>query len=91
VQAGYVVDTADRATALAAQRQPMETIMGTNRAWEHLQECYMVGTIDDIVARLKLLESKGLEHVTIQPAAPEMAQLDLWMDKIITPHFRSCA
>lgn len=88
VQAGYVVDTADRAKALARQRTPMETIMGTHRDWQHLQECYMVGSIDDIVERLKFLESKGLEHVTIQPAAPEMEQLDLWMEKIITPYFR---
>lgn len=88
VQAGYVVDTADREKALAAQRQPMETLMGTNRSWEHLQECYLVGSIDDIVNRLQFLQSQGLEHVTIQPAAPEMAQLDLWMEKIIKPHFR---
>jgi alkanesulfonate monooxygenase SsuD/methylene tetrahydromethanopterin reductase-like flavin-dependent oxidoreductase (luciferase family) len=88
VQAGYVVDTADREKALAAQRQPMETLMGTNRSWEHLQECYLVGSIDDIVNRLQFLHSQGLEHVTIQPAAPEMTQLDLWMEKIIKPHFR---
>jgi probable F420-dependent oxidoreductase len=88
VQAGYVVDTADRERALAVQRQPMETLMGTHRSWEHLQECYLIGSIDDIVARLKFLEGQGLEHVTIQPAAPDMAQLDLWMQKIITPYFR---
>ena len=88
VQAGYVVDTADRDKALSIQRQPLQTMMGSNRAWEHLQECYLVGSIDDIVARLKFLESKGLEHVTIQPAAPEIAQLDLWMEKVITPYFR---
>jgi probable F420-dependent oxidoreductase len=88
VQAGYVVDTNDRAKALARQRHPMETIMGSNRSWEHLQQCYLVGSIDDIVKRLKLLEENGLEHVTIQPAGPEMEQLDLWMDKVITPHFR---
>ena len=78
----------ERGADADAQRQPMETLMGTNRSWEHLQECYMVGSIDDIVARLKFLESQGLEHVTIQPAAPEMTQLDLWMEKIILPHFR---
>jgi hypothetical protein len=48
----------------------------------------MIGTFDDIVKRLKFLESKGLEHVTIQPAAPEIEQIDLWMEKIIKPHFR---
>jgi alkanesulfonate monooxygenase len=88
VQAGYLVDTTNREKALAAQRKPMETIMGTNRSWEHLQQCYMIGTFDDIVERLKFLESKGLEHVTIQPAAPEIEQIDMWMEKVIQPHFR---
>jgi len=88
VQAGYVVDTADSKKALSIQRAPMETIMGKNRDWDHLQGCYLVGSIDDIVEKLKFLESHGLQHVTIQPAGPEMEQLDLWMDKIITPYFR---
>ena len=88
VQAGYVVDTADSEKALSMQRAPMETIMGKNRDWDHLQGCYLVGSIDDIVEKLKFLESHGLQHVTIQPAGPEMDQLDLWMEKIIEPYFR---
>ena len=88
VQAGYVVDTSDSAKALSIQRKPMETIMGLNRDWDHLQGCYLVGSIDDIVEKLKFLESHGLEHVTIQPAGPEMEQVDLWMEKIIIPFFR---
>jgi len=83
-----VVDTADRAKALERQRQPMETLMGAHRSWEHLQECYLLGSIDDIVERLQFLESHRLEHVTIHPAAPETAQLGLWMEKIIRPYFR---
>ena len=88
VQAGYVVDTSDREKALSIQRNPMETLMGTNRSWDHLQECYLIGSVDDIVAKLKTLEDAGVEHVTIQPAAPEMEQVELIMDKIIKPHFR---
>ena len=82
-----MVDTADSKKALSIQRKPMKTIMGPNRDWDNLQGCYLVGSIDDIVAKLKFLESHGLEHVTIQPAGPEMEQLDLWMDKIIKPFF----
>ena len=88
VQAGYVVDTADTEKALSLQRGPMETIMGTNRSWEHLQGCYLLGSVGDIVARLRTLEEAGIEHVTIQPAAPEMEQVELFMDRIIRPHFR---
>lgn len=41
VQAGYIVDTNDRNKALDIQKQPMLTIMGSNRPWEHLQACYL--------------------------------------------------
>lgn len=88
VQAGYLVDTADRERALERQRGPMETLMGTHRSWEHLQDSYLVGSVDDVVERLKRLEAMGVEQVTIQPAAPEMAQLDLWMERVIEPYFR---
>ena len=88
VQAGYIVDTADREKALLSQRKPMETMMGAHRSWDHLQQCYLVGSVDDIVNRLKFLESKGLDHLTVHPAAPEIEQLDLWMELVIKPHFR---
>ncbi len=87
VQAIYAVDTDDPEEAMRIQRPHFETMMGTHRTWEHVQECYMVGTIKEIVARLKDLEDSGLEHVTLQPTAPELAQLDLWAEKIV-PHFR---
>ena len=59
VQAGYVVDTDDTEKALSIQREPIETIMGTNRSWEHLQGCYLLGSTGDIVAKLRTLEDAG--------------------------------
>ncbi|MCP5151500.1 MAG: LLM class flavin-dependent oxidoreductase [Ectothiorhodospiraceae bacterium] len=88
VQAGYIVDTDDREAALARQRRPMQAMMGQNRSWEHLQDCYLLGSVDDIVAKLRALEAAGVEHVTIHPASAEMEQLELWMDRVIEPHFR---
>jgi hypothetical protein len=46
----------------------------------------MVGSVKDIIAKLKELEAVGLEHVTLQPAAPELSQVDLIAEKIL-PHF----
>jgi len=60
--------------------------MGSNRSWDHLQECYMVGSVDQIVAKLKVLEAAGMGQVTLQPAAPEIEQVELIADKI-APHF----
>lgn len=87
VQATYVVDTQDPEEALRLQRPHLERMMGSNRSWEHLQECYMVGSIDQIVDKLRILEAAGMEHVTLQPAAPEIEQLELVAEKI-APHFR---
>ena len=50
VQAGCVVDKSHRDRALWIQRKPMETLMGTNCSWEHLQQCYLLGSVDGIVA-----------------------------------------
>lgn len=86
VQATYVVDTEDREKALRIQRPRLESMMGTHRSWEHLQECYLVGSVKDIVGRLKELEGMGLEHVTVQPAAPDLSQVELIAEKIL-PHF----
>lgn len=86
VQAIYAVDTEDHEKALRVQKPHFQRIMGTNRPWEHLQECYLTGTIKEIVVKLKELEAAGLEHVTLQPAAPELSQLELWAEKIIS-HF----
>ena len=55
----YLVETANRDEALAAQRPMFDAVMGTHRTFEHLQESYLLGTIDDIMARLKDLESAG--------------------------------
>jgi hypothetical protein len=51
-----------------------------------LQECYLVGTVKDIVERLKGFEEVGLEHVTVQPAGPDIAQIELIAEKLL-PHF----
>ncbi len=86
VQAIFAVDTEDHDEALKIQRPHFERMMGTHRSWGHVQECYLLGTNKEIIAKLKDLEAAGLEQVTLQPTAPELAQLELWAEKIV-PHF----
>ena len=80
------MDTQDPEEALRIQRPHVERMMGSNRSWDHLQECYMVGSVDQIVAKLKVLEDAGMQHVTLQPAGPDIEQVDLIAEKI-APHF----
>ncbi|HZD69420.1 MAG TPA: TIGR03619 family F420-dependent LLM class oxidoreductase [Actinomycetes bacterium] len=78
----YVVDTADRDAALEAQRPYFEQVMGTHRSFEHLQQCYLLGSVDDIVERLKDLEQAGLQYAVLGPTADELGQLDLIAERI---------
>lgn len=79
----YVVDTADREKALEVQRPFFEDVMGTHRSYEHLQECYLLGSVDDIVARLKDLEGAGMEYAVLGPTSDDLSQLDLIAERIV--------
>ncbi len=83
----YIVDTQDREEALRIQRPYFEEIMGTHRTFEHLQQCYMMGSVNDIVARIKDLQDAGLEYLVLGPVSDELEQIDLIAEKIV-PHFR---
>lgn len=79
----YIVDTSDREKALEVQRPFFEQVMGTHRTYEHLQECYLLGSVDDIVARLKDLEEVGLQYAVLGPTSDDLAQLDLIAERIM--------
>ncbi len=80
----YIVDTANREKAHEIQRPYFEQVMGSHRTFQHLQECYLLGTPDDIVERLKDLESAGCEYVVLGPTSDQLDQLDLINDRIIS-------
>jgi alkanesulfonate monooxygenase SsuD/methylene tetrahydromethanopterin reductase-like flavin-dependent oxidoreductase (luciferase family) len=79
----YIVDTGNREKALEVQRPYFEQVMGRHRSFEHLQECYLLGSVDDIVARLRDLEETGLEYTVLGPTSDDLGQLDLIADRII--------
>jgi hypothetical protein len=81
----YVVDTSSREKALEIQRPYFEQVMGDHRSFEHLQECYLLGTVDDILARLEDLESAGLEYTILGPTSDDLGQLDLIAERIVAP------
>ena len=80
----YIVDTANREKAHEIQQPFFEQVMGSHRTFQHLQECYLLGTPDDIVERLKDLESAGCEYVVLGPTSDQLDQLDLINDRIIS-------
>jgi hypothetical protein len=51
--------------------------MGTHRSYEHLQECYMIGGIDRINARIQDLVDAGLKYLVLGPVSDDPGQIDL--------------
>jgi probable F420-dependent oxidoreductase len=83
----HLVPTDDEAAALRVQQPLIERIMGTHRSFEHLQQCYFLGSPRHIRARIAELAAAGLEYLVLSPLDYELEQLDLWEEEIIR-HFR---
>lgn len=79
----FLVDTSDRDKALEVQRPFFEEIMGTHRTFEHLQESYLLGSMDDILGRIQDLIDAGLDHLIIGPTSDDPEQLDLIANEIV--------
>jgi hypothetical protein len=60
--------------------------MGTHRTYEHPQECYMVGSIDRINARIDDLRKSGLQYLVLGPVTDDPKQIDL-MGKNVVKRF----
>ena len=57
--------------------------MGAHRSFEHLQECYMVGGIDRINARIDDLRQAGLKYLVLGPVTDDPKQIDLMAKKVV--------
>ncbi|HVQ75910.1 MAG TPA: LLM class flavin-dependent oxidoreductase [Candidatus Binatia bacterium] len=82
----HLVETASEARALSRSKEPFLRAMGNHRSWDHLQECYMAGSIDRINARIADLVGAGLEYLVLGPVTDDPRQIDL-MARRIMPNF----
>jgi len=83
----HLVDTASHEKAVAQSKAPFLRVMGTHRSYEHLQECYMVGSIDRINMRIDDLRKAGLQYLVLGPVTDDPKQIDLMAKKVVK-HFR---
>jgi len=79
----HLVETTREETALEESKAPFFRTMGAHRSWEHLQECYMVGSIDRINARIADLVGAGLEYLVLGPVTDDPGQIDLLARHIV--------
>ena len=82
----HLVEAADHVRAVEQSRAPFLRVMGTNRSYEHLQECYMIGSIDRIKARIADLAAAGLQYLVLGPVTDDPGQIDL-LARHIVPDF----
>jgi alkanesulfonate monooxygenase len=83
----HLVEEKSHEKALARSRVPFVRAMGSHRSYEHLQECYMIGAIDRINARIQDLVDSGLEYIVLGPVTDDPRQIDL-VAKRVMPAFR---
>ena len=79
-------DKGDHAKAVEASREPFLRVMGSHRSHTHLQECYMIGSIDRIKTRIADLVGAGLEYLVLGPVTDDPRQIDL-LARHIAPEF----
>jgi Luciferase-like monooxygenase len=79
----HLVDTASHEKAVAQSKAPFLRVMGTHRRYEHLQECYMVGSIDRINMRIDDLRKAGLQYLVLGPVTDDPQQIDLMAKKVV--------
>jgi alkanesulfonate monooxygenase len=82
----HLVETASHAEAVERSRDPFLRVMGTHRSYEHLQECYLIGSLDRINARIADLVGAGLQYLVLGPVSDDPGQLDL-LARHVAPNF----
>ncbi len=79
----HLVSTTDREEALALQRPVFERVMGTHRAFEHLQQSYFLGTTGGIVERIRDLEASGIQDMVLATCDDDLDQLERFASEIV--------
>lgn len=83
----HLVETRNHGEAVERSREPFLRVMGPRRSYEHLQECYMIGSIDRINARIADLVSAGLRYLVLGPVTDDPTQIDL-LARHVAANFR---
>ena len=80
----HLVEEKNHDKAVARSKAPFLRAMGTHRSYEHLQECYMVGSIDRINARIQDLVDAGLKYIVLGPVTDDPRQIDLLARRVMS-------
>lgn len=79
----HLTEEDSHARALEIQHRMAADILGTGRSIDLLEESYLFGTIDEVVAACKERADAGVEHLILHPYTDDSAQIDLWGRKLL--------
>jgi probable F420-dependent oxidoreductase len=79
----HFVDADTRAAAIAEQTPHFQRVMGTHRSVDHLSECYLMGTTDEVVERLQDLADAGCSYLCVGPTAADPEQIDVFATRVL--------
>jgi hypothetical protein len=79
----HFVDAPTREAAIAEQAPHFQKVMGTHRSVDHLSECYLMGTTEDVTARLRDLVDFGCDYLCVGPTSADPDQIDFFAREVL--------
>lgn len=83
----HFVGTQDPVKAREEQHKAMLNVMSEARGPDYLEQVYLFGTPDEVVASLQTRADAGVQKFMLHTMTPDPAQLEQWVTHII-PHVR---
>jgi alkanesulfonate monooxygenase len=79
----HFVDTNDTDAAIKEQTPAFQRVMGTHRSVDHLRECYLLGTNDAVIERLRDLVEAGCNYLCVGPTSADPDQIDFFANNVL--------
>lgn len=79
----HFVDASSTDEAIAEQVPAFQRVMGTHRSVDHLRECYLMGTNDEVTTRLQDLREAGCSYLCIGPTSADPDQIDFFANHVL--------
>lgn len=79
----HFVDASSTEAAVAEQTPAFQRLMGTHRSIDHLRACYLMGTNDDVIERLRDLVDAGCTYLCVGPTSADPDQIDYFAGNVL--------
>jgi probable F420-dependent oxidoreductase len=83
----HLVDTKDRSRAHQEQKRAFTQYLGAARPWEFALQCYLVGTLEDVISSIRQRIAMGVTYFILGPITADVDelshQLELLTSKVL--------